>query len=69
MTLACRAVARYHDGMIEDGTQAMTVRLPVPLYEWLRRTAFEQHTSMSQLIIAAIKEKRDGQEHDAGSTT
>ena len=31
-------------------TQAITVRLPAPLYELLRVMAFEQHTSMNALI-------------------
>jgi len=31
-------------------TQAMTVRLSAPLYELLRKMAFEQRTSMNALI-------------------
>jgi len=34
--------------MIE--TQAITVRLPAPLYELLRKMAFEQRTSMNALL-------------------
>jgi hypothetical protein len=35
-------------------TQAITVRLPKPLYEHVRKTAFEQHTSMNALLAHAI---------------
>ena len=31
-------------------TQAMTIRLPTPLYEMLRKMAFEQRTSINALI-------------------
>ena len=31
-------------------TQAITVRLPAPLYELLRKMAFEQRTSMNALL-------------------
>lgn len=56
--------------MVEDDLQAMTVRLPRPLYEWLRRTAFERHVSMSQIIIAAIEhEKTEQEKNQSGSTS
>jgi hypothetical protein len=35
-------------------TQAITVRLPKPLYEHVRKMAFEQHTSMNALLAHAI---------------
>lgn len=35
-------------------TQAMTVRLPTPLYELLRKMAYEQHVSMNALLAHAI---------------
>jgi hypothetical protein len=31
-------------------TQAITVRLPRPLYEQIRKAAFEQHASMTAII-------------------
>ena len=40
-------------------TQAITVRLPEDLYEKLRKAAFDQRTSMSALIIAAIREQQE----------
>ena len=36
----------------------MTVRLPLDLYEWLRREAFETRESMSSIILAAVEEHR-----------
>ena len=35
-------------------TQAITVRLPAPLYEHIRKMAFEEHTSMNALLAHAI---------------
>lgn len=35
-------------------TQAITVRLPKPLYEMIRKTAFEQRVSMNALLAHAI---------------
>ena len=35
-------------------TQAITVRLPKPLYELFRKTAFEQRVSMNALIAHAM---------------
>lgn len=40
-------------------TQAFTVRLPPDLYDKLRQAAFDQHTSMNALIIAAIRHQQD----------
>jgi predicted transcriptional regulator len=34
--------------------QPMTIRLPGPTYEKLRRLAFEAHTPMNQIAVAAI---------------
>jgi predicted HicB family RNase H-like nuclease len=42
-----------------DDTQAFTVRLPADLYEFLRRAAFEQHTSMNALIVEAIRTQQE----------
>jgi hypothetical protein len=46
--------------MAEDDTQAMTLRLPRLLHEWLRRTAFEQRKPMNEIVIAAIEKEKDG---------
>ena len=40
--------------MTEDDTQALTIRLPKPVHETLRRLAFEARTPMNQIAIAAI---------------
>lgn len=40
-------------------TQAITVRLPVDLYDKLRKAAFDQHTSMNALIIAALRAQQE----------
>lgn len=48
--------------MAED-EQAMTVRIPRPLHERLRRLAFETREPMNQIVIAAINaeiERRQG---------
>lgn len=37
-----------------DGTRAMTLRLPIDLHERYRTEAFNQRTSMSALMIAAL---------------
>lgn len=33
---------------------AITVRLPDPTYEWLRKEAFDQRTSINALITGSI---------------
>lgn len=40
-------------------TQAFTVRLPPDLYDKLRKSAFDQHTSMNALIIAALRAQQE----------
>jgi len=45
--------------MTPPATQALTVRLPEDLYDKLRKTAFDQHTSMNALIIAAVRHQQD----------
>jgi hypothetical protein len=47
--------------MAED-EQAMTVRLPKPLYEQLRRAAYEAHKPMSQIVIAAVNAALKGEQ-------
>lgn len=37
-----------------DDTQAMSVRLPRDLYEWLRREAFERREHMNAIVIRAL---------------
>jgi hypothetical protein len=41
-----------------DEVQAMSVRLPADLYEWLRLEAFNTREPMSTIIIAALEERR-----------
>ena len=41
--------------MTEDDTQALTIRLPKPTHEKLRRLAFEARTPMNQIAVAAIE--------------
>lgn len=48
--------------MTED-TQAMTVRIPKPVYEWLRRTAFDRHIPMNQIVITAIEKEKANEDH------
>jgi predicted HicB family RNase H-like nuclease len=45
--------------MTPPDTQALTVRLPEDLYDQLRKAAFDQHTSMNALIIAAIRAQQE----------
>lgn len=47
--------------MTADETRQLPVRLPRPLYEQLRRTAFEAMIPMNQIVIAAL-EKELGQD-------
>jgi predicted transcriptional regulator len=37
----------------------LTIRLPDDLYDKLRKAAFDQHTSMNALIIAAVRQQQD----------
>ena len=39
-------------------TQAITVRLPADLYQWLRREAFDEHTSQAAIVVAALTSYR-----------
>ena len=45
--------------MTPPDTQALTVRLPPDLYDKLRKAAFDQHTSMNALVIAAVRNQHD----------
>jgi predicted HicB family RNase H-like nuclease len=49
--------------MTPPDTQALTVRLPPDLYDKLRKAAFDQHTSMNALIIAALRHQQDASGH------
>jgi predicted DNA-binding protein len=40
---------------VKDETQALTVRLPKPLHERLRRLAYDTRTPMNQIVIDAIE--------------
>jgi len=54
--------------MTGDDTQALTVRLPRPLHEQLRRLAFETRQSMNDIAVTAIgnalKENQDAHASD-----
>ena len=39
--------------------QAITLRLPGELYEWLRREAFETRDSMKAITVTALEELRE----------
>lgn len=45
--------------MTTQDVQAITVRLPVDLYEKLRKAAFDQRTSMAALVIEAIRTQQE----------
>jgi hypothetical protein len=47
----------------------MTVRLPGPVYEKLRRAAFDRRTPMSEIIIEAVEHALADQEAAAPSRT
>jgi predicted transcriptional regulator len=40
--------------MTEDDTQPMTIRLPRPVHEQLRRLAFDTRKSMNDIAVTAI---------------
>jgi predicted HicB family RNase H-like nuclease len=42
--------------MTEDDTQALTIRLPRSLHQWLRRAAFEREVPMNQIVTEAIQQ-------------
>lgn len=39
-------------------TKQVGARIPVEMYEWLRRRAFEDRTSINSLIIQAVEQLR-----------
>lgn len=45
-----------------DERQATTIRLPVDLYEWVRREAYERHVPQQQVIEEALASSRREQE-------
>jgi len=49
-------------------TQAVTVRLPVPLHERLRREAFEMRTSQAAIITDSLTERYARLDRDEGAT-
>jgi hypothetical protein len=42
-----------------EATVTLTIRLPDDVYDKLRKAAFDQHTSMNALIIAALRAQQD----------
>jgi predicted transcriptional regulator len=42
----------------DEDTQAMSIRLPRDLHEWLRRQAFETRTAMNAIVAEALSEYR-----------
>lgn len=44
--------------MTDEDTQAMSIRLPKEVHEWLRREAFETRTAMNAIIASALSEYR-----------
>jgi len=38
--------------------QAITIRLPDSLYEWLRREAFETRESQNAIVVQAVEAER-----------
>lgn len=47
-----------------EKVQALTVRLPEPLHERLRRVAFEMRVAMNQIVVTAIEKELDNEDHD-----
>ena len=43
--------------MTADDTQPFLARLPAPLYEQLRRAAFERRIAMNRIVVAAIEKE------------
>ena len=39
----------------------MQIRLPADLHEWLRNTAFKDHTSMNKMIIESLEKTRESE--------
>ena len=51
-------------------TQAITIRLPVEIYERLRREAYETRTSQVSIIVRALEERyREPAQPEQGATT
>jgi predicted DNA-binding protein len=48
--------------MTQD-VQALTIRLPAPLHERLRRAAFDARVPMSQIVITAIEKELGNEDH------
>ena len=47
--------------MTDEDTQAMSIRLPRDLHEWLRQEAFETRVAMNAIIAEALSEYRASQ--------
>ena len=42
------------------------VRMPDPLYEWLRELSYREHMSMNRLAISAIEDLKERMEEEDG---
>jgi hypothetical protein len=49
--------------MTGDETRQLPLRLPAPLYEQLRRAAFDARIPMNQIVIAALEKELGNEEH------
>ncbi|ACX53244.1 CopG domain protein DNA-binding domain protein (plasmid) [Ammonifex degensii KC4] len=45
--------------MVRERKTIVSVRLPEDLVKWLRRKAAEGHTTVSSIVVSALREKRD----------
>lgn len=46
---------------MDEKRQAITVRLPVTLYEWVRRQAYERHVTQQSIVETAVDDARRAQ--------
>jgi predicted HicB family RNase H-like nuclease len=42
--------------MTEEDMQALTIRLPRSLHQWLRRAAFDRKVPMNKIVTEAIQQ-------------
>jgi hypothetical protein len=43
--------------MNDEEVRPVTIRFPVPVYEQLRKAAFDQRTPMTRIVIAAVEKE------------
>jgi hypothetical protein len=48
--------------VVSDGTQQTTVRMPVELYERLRREAYETRAPANEIMVAGVRRELDERE-------